>query len=187
RQNFDLRDGHCQSASPFANIRQLPSYLILEVPRKNQDIVRLCFTDPRWFEDWNMSAREKLAMFVGIAVYRVVEKIGPDPAVIEKGVPFPGRAVAYNGFPFPFRSNQEAQDPALCLFHLFGKRGVGLETCETRLNLARRKLLNAACYGLNGILWMTRIDSQRTAMRGQLFDVEYCEAKFGKDLRNGNE
>src|SRR5260370_3625268 len=74
RQNFDLRDWHCQSASPFANIRQLLSYLILEVPRKNQDIVRLCFTDPRRFEDWNMSAREKLAMFVGIAVYRVDRK-----------------------------------------------------------------------------------------------------------------
>jgi hypothetical protein len=89
------------------NVRQLLSYLILEVPRKNQDIVRLCFTDPRRVEDWNMSAREKFAVFVWIAVYRVVEKIGPDPAVIEKSVPFSGSAVAYNGFPLPFCSNQE--------------------------------------------------------------------------------
>ena len=48
-----------------------------------------------------MGTRQKFAMFVGIAIHRVVDKIGAYATVVYQCVAFPGRAIQGDGFTRP--------------------------------------------------------------------------------------
>src|SRR5262249_26535464 len=61
-----LGDGHDELAAPRAYPRHLRHDLLLEIPRKDQDIVWLRFADPIWMQDGNMSSRQELPLLVDV-------------------------------------------------------------------------------------------------------------------------
>ena len=79
-------------------------------------------------KDRDMDSRHEIALLVWAQVHRVVDKIGPDAAVVQQGHAFCGCAVGGNGFSFTLSANQKVQQLALRFFYPLGKGKVGLKT-----------------------------------------------------------
>ena len=58
-------------------------------------------------------------MFIGIAIYGVIEEVGSYAAIIEQGVALPWRTVGGYGFAALFRLNEKTKQSSLCLFYFF--------------------------------------------------------------------
>src|SRR6266478_9627767 len=71
-------NGHNEFASPLANKSILLDDFVLEVPRKNEQIVGRCFPDALRWKDRNMCARQKPAVLIRIPINRVVQEIRPN-------------------------------------------------------------------------------------------------------------
>ena len=80
--------------APLVRIGELRGDLPREVPGQDHDRVGPRLGDPLRRHDRDVRSRREPAVLVRVAVDGVVEEVGADPAVVEQGVPFPGRAVA---------------------------------------------------------------------------------------------
>ena len=65
-----------------------------------------------------MRAREKMPLFVGAAVDRIVEKIGVYPQVIEQGIALCWGPIAGESFLVLFRLEEKFQAPTFGCFDL---------------------------------------------------------------------
>ena len=74
---------------------------------------------------------QELALLVRIPVNRVVEKVGPNPAIIEQGVPLARSTVARDVLAFPPSGDQELQEPSLGLLDLLAEGRVRLESLHS--------------------------------------------------------
>ena len=89
------RSEPARSASrPTPRCRRAGRDLAREVPGQDHDHVGSGLRDPLGRVDRDVRARSEPPVLVRVAVDRVVEEVGPDPAVVEQRVPLPGRAVA---------------------------------------------------------------------------------------------
>src|SRR2546429_506958 len=116
-----LRDRHHQLAAPLANIRQLLADFLFQIPRQDQHVIGLGFTNPAGVEYRNVCSGQEFSMLVRVSVDSVIEKVAANAAVIEKRVPFAGRTITNDRFLFPFYLNQKIQNFALGFFYLFCK------------------------------------------------------------------
>src|SRR5262249_31607091 len=94
---------------------------VLQVPRKNQQVIRTRLPYVFWRVDGDPNAREKLPLFVGTAVDDVIHEVGSNAAVIQERVALGGGAVGGNFFSALLGVNEELQELALGLFDLLGK------------------------------------------------------------------
>src|SRR5262245_6850594 len=81
--NGSKRDRNNQTATPIADRRQLTGDLVDQIPRQNEDVVRLRFQDLLRREDRDVRPRREQPVLVRVAVDRVIEEIAPDSAVVE--------------------------------------------------------------------------------------------------------
>ena len=100
--NHHFRDRHYKLSTPISDVRQLFHNFGLEVPGKNKNVIRLCFTNLTRVVDGYMSTWRVLPVFVGITVHSVVNEVCSDAAVIQQGIPLSRCSVARNRFSFPF-------------------------------------------------------------------------------------
>src|SRR5262245_36190236 len=105
--NGQLRDRDDKSPTPTPDVRQLLNDLLLQIPRQNQHIVGTSFADLLRWENWDMGTWQELAMFVWIAVHRVVEEIGADAAIVEQRISLAWCAVASDTFSGPLGVDEE--------------------------------------------------------------------------------
>src|SRR3954464_6971938 len=80
-------------SAPGADAGHLLDYLILEIPRQDQNVIRLSLEYAVWMHDRDARARQEHALLVRIAVYRELQEIGAYPAIVEKSVCLRRRAV----------------------------------------------------------------------------------------------
>ena len=128
-----------------------------------------------------MRARGEEAVLVRVAVDRVVEEVGPDPAVVEERVPLARRPVADDLLALAPKPNQEVEKRAFRLLDVLGEAHVALRRAETCLLLAREQL----GYGPGRLVRaarLLRIDAKRAAVRPQLLDVVDLEPVGAQDL-----
>src|SRR5262249_16947393 len=156
-RNFRDRDN--ELSSPVADACHLSHDLVLEVPGKNQDKVRLCFLDFVRVKDWNVDSWHEVALLVRAQVHRVVDKIGPDTAIVQQSDPFCSCAVGSDKFSFTLGANQKIQQLALRLLCPLGKRHVGLETGEAGGFFSGLEFLSVQSDWLGSILSMASVDS----------------------------
>src|SRR6266404_951754 len=71
-----VRDRHDELPAPRRDCRHLADDLVLDVPRKDQDVVRPGLEDAIRRKDRNVRPRCELAVFVLVFVDGVIEKIG---------------------------------------------------------------------------------------------------------------
>ena len=116
------------------------------------------------------------AVLVRVAVDRVVEQVGADPAVVEQRVALARGAVADDLLALAAEPDQELEQRPLRLLHVLGEPRVALGRAQALVLLAReqlgdrgRRLVRAA-----GVL---RVDAQRAAVRPQLLDVVDARAR----------
>ena len=83
RVDRHLRNRNDEASTPFPDSRELIHYLGLEIPGKNQHVVRFGFPEFLRCQYWNVRPRKKLSMLVGASVNREVEEIGSYSAIVE--------------------------------------------------------------------------------------------------------
>ena len=74
-----------------------------------------------------MSARQELALLVSVPVDGVVEEVGTNTAVIEKGITLARSTIANDLLAGPASGDQELKEPSLGLLDLLAERRIGLE------------------------------------------------------------
>src|SRR5215471_14975926 len=77
-----------------------------------------------------MRAREKMPLFMRTAVYRINQKIGPHPQVIEQSVALGRSPVAGEVFLLLFRPEEKCQTPAFGRFDFLSKGQIRLHTLQ---------------------------------------------------------
>src|SRR6476620_10247966 len=102
----DLWNRHNELAAPVANVRKLRDDFFLQVPGQNQHVIGTRLPDPIRRKDRDVRACKELSMLVRIPIDRVVEKIGPDAAVIQQRIAFAWRSVASHRLPLAFDTDQ---------------------------------------------------------------------------------
>ena len=117
-RHHHLRNKRHELPAPLANVAHLLAHFFLDIPRQNDQVIRFGGSNHLWMQDRDMRAREKMPLFVGAAVDRIVEKIGAHPQVIEQGVALRRGPVAGEMFLVLFRLQEKFQAPAFDRFDL---------------------------------------------------------------------
>src|SRR5262249_33984104 len=74
-----LRDRHNELPSPLPRKRQLIDDFALEVPRQDQNVIRLGRVDPLRLVDRNMRTWQKTTLLMRVSVDRILDEIAADP------------------------------------------------------------------------------------------------------------
>ena len=74
-----------------------------------------------------MRAWQIFALLIGVAINSIVQKIGPDAAIVEQSVALARCTITGKGFPAALRLNQEAQQLALGRANTIGKIDISLK------------------------------------------------------------
>jgi hypothetical protein len=101
--------GHYEAPAPLPNITHLFDNFLLNIPGKDQDIIRSILPDPIRVPDRNAASRQIAVLLVRIPVHCIVQKIRPDPAVIQECVPLGRCAISDNLFPLILEANEKLQ------------------------------------------------------------------------------
>src|SRR5712664_1452060 len=161
RIHLHVGDRHHELAPPPLHRALLLHDFVLQVPRQDQYVVRLGLEDLFRRVDGDVGARRESPVLVGVPIDRVVEEVRSDAAVVEQGVPLPGRAVARDGFAPALGSDEEFQQPPLGLPYLLGEGGVALGPIEADRFLAGQERPYPRSYRPRLVLLVARVDSQR--------------------------
>src|SRR5688500_10985746 len=81
-----LGDRYDELSAPGPDIMELLHDLILEIPRQNQHVIRFRLSDLLGRQNRNVRPGQVLPLLVRIAVYRVLDEVGANAAVIQQGV-----------------------------------------------------------------------------------------------------
>src|SRR5262245_30643608 len=92
--HHELGNRHLELAAPLAHMGHLLHDFVLDVPRKDQQVVRPGLGDLLGRVDRNVGAWREPSVLVRVAVNGVVEKVRSDAAVVQQRVAFAWRAVA---------------------------------------------------------------------------------------------
>src|SRR5215471_751793 len=98
-QNPSDRDGHDELRAPFARISQLRDNLFAKVPRQNQDVIRLSFSEELDRVDRDVTAWKKPSLFVRVPINRKIQEVSANAAVVQERISFSGRPVSSYRFP----------------------------------------------------------------------------------------
>src|SRR5262245_42627760 len=186
-QDPRLGDRNDESATPRLDAGHLVQDLLLEVPGKDQDVVGLRLEDPLRSVDRDAAPRQVVALLVRAPVHGVVDEIRPDPAVVEKRVPLPGRSVRRDALAGAARVDQEVEELALRLVDPLGEPRVVLEAAHPGGLLADAQGVDRGPGGQLAALGVASVDAQRSAVGRKLLDVEEDESVAGEDLLDGAE
>ncbi len=104
------RNGNNELRAPGRDVVHLLDDLVLEVPRQDQDVVRLSLVDRIDRPDRNVHARREAAVLVGVAIDREVEEVGSDGAIVEQRVALARRAISADRFAFVLGRDQETRE-----------------------------------------------------------------------------
>ena len=78
-------------------------------------------------KDRDVGPGQIFPLFIGIAVNRVIDEVGANAAVIQKGISLAGRAVAGDRSALVFSLNQKIQEQSLRFLYLLCERRIGTQ------------------------------------------------------------
>src|SRR5258706_3349547 len=182
-----LRNRYDKLSTPFPYSGHLRHDLVLEIPRQDEQIVRLGFPDLVGVQDGNVCPRQELALLVRIAIDGVVDEIRADAAVVEERVAFARRPVPDHRFALAPDADQEFQELPLGLFDLLSKITICFDSAKPGVQFSLPHFDDAIADRLRVVFLVPPVDSQRSAVRRQLLDVEQLEAVAREDFLGGNK
>src|ERR1700757_138824 len=118
-----------------------------------------------------MHSRRIEPVLVWVAVHGEIEKVGSDAAVVKQRVALTGGAITADSFSLLLGCDEERKQFSLCLLDLFGNRSVASEAAQAEPVLQLDEIEYAPARLMKRFL-VRKIDAQRPAMRGKLFDIE---------------
>src|SRR4029453_4683663 len=101
--------------------------LALQVPWKDQDVIRTSSVDFLNRADWYVHSGRIPSVLVWIWVHGEVEKVGSNAAIVKQRVALTRCAVAADSFAVLLGCDEEREQFSLCLLNLFGERTVPFE------------------------------------------------------------
>ncbi|MNL21043.1 hypothetical protein D3C87_1423160 [compost metagenome] len=113
-------------------------------------------------------------MFVRIAIYCKIDEIGADTAIIQQSVALSRCAIGADRFAHLLEADEERQEVSLGLARGFGECRIGLDLVEPGVQLPCQKAIHAG-FTRKIAVFVREKDPQRTAMCGDLFDIENLE------------
>src|SRR5882672_7392770 len=182
-----LRNRYDKLATPLPYSGHLRHDFVLEIPRQNEQIVRLGFLDLVGVQDGNVRTRQELALLVRIAIDGIVDEVGADAAVIEERVAFARRPVPDHRFALAPDADQEFQELPLGLFDLLSKITICFDSAKPGVLFSLPHFDDAIADRLRVVFLVPPVDSQRSAVRRQLLDVEQLEAVAREDFLGGDK
>src|SRR5215813_13441570 len=108
-----FRDRDHEAPAPSPDEGQLLHDLILEVPRKDEHVVRTGLGDAFRRVDRDPGAGSVLPLLVWAAIDGVVEEVGSNAAVVEERVPLARRTVARDAQPVALRVDEKCHEVPL--------------------------------------------------------------------------
>src|SRR5712692_234609 len=84
--DLDIGNRNEKLTAPTPDERKLFHDFVLEIPGKNQDVVGPRLLNLFRCMNWQMSTGQELPVLVRVPVHGVVEKVGPDTAIVQQGV-----------------------------------------------------------------------------------------------------
>src|SRR5262245_64588369 len=87
--------------------------LVLEVPRKDQDVVGLGVVDRLDRVDGDVHDGRVAAMLVRVAIDGEVQEVGADGSIVEQSVAFAGGAISADALPFLLGFDEHGKKLAL--------------------------------------------------------------------------
>src|SRR5262245_58335456 len=127
----DRGNGNDKPGAPFDDMAHLLHDLLLEVPRKDQDVVGLGVVDRLDRVDGDVHAGRVAPMLVRVAIDGEVQEIGADGGVVEQSVTFARGAIATDALPFLLGFDENGKKLALGALDPAGKINIGGEVLET--------------------------------------------------------
>src|SRR5436190_160949 len=110
-----LGDGDDELASEGPDVTHLLHDLVLQIPGKDEEVVRLRFVHRAGVDDREMRPRKEESLLVRTAVYDVVEEVTPYTAVVEQGVALRGCPVADDCLPLALSADEAVEQSPLHL------------------------------------------------------------------------
>src|SRR3990170_6905477 len=86
-KDYNLRYQHREFPPPLPDMAHLPHDLILQVPGEDKEVIWSGLAHFFRRQDRDLGSRKKASLLVRIPVHGVFDEIGPNPAVIQQGVP----------------------------------------------------------------------------------------------------
>src|SRR6266567_4110887 len=126
-------------------------------------------------------------LLVRAAIHSVIDKIGPNAAIVQESVALTRSTIARNLLSALLCTNQELQQLPLGLFYLLGKTRVSLQAVIASGLFPGAQLNHPGTDGLGGILSMAGIDAERAAVSGKFFDVEQGQPVGSKNSLDGKK
>src|SRR6266480_8106600 len=126
----DLGNWDDELAAEGPHVRHLLNDLVLQIPGKDEEVVRLCLAHHAGVDDWEMRPRKEEALLVRAAVDHVVEEVTAYPAVVEQRVPLRRRSVADDRLPVALSADEEVEQSPLHLPRALVERFIDIQSLE---------------------------------------------------------
>src|SRR6266852_1456399 len=185
-------DGHFRNrnhklAAPIADVGVLLNNFVLEIPRENQQVIRLCASDliGRIYRD--TSSWQKHPLLIRAAIDRVVKEIGADRTIVQKSIALGRRTVRGDPFSIALGLNVKFEQLAFCFFNLFSKTGVGLQPSVTCRFFPCVQVGHTRTDRFRGVFGMARKNSQGSAVSRELLDIKKGKAVCREYLLDAKE
>src|SRR5437899_42028 len=163
--------GHDESPAPLPDEAHLLDDLRLEVPREDEEEVRLTAPHVIRLADRDVCSREVSPLLVRVEIDGEVDEVGPDAAVVEQRVSLGRRSVADDALPRVLRIDEEGQYPSLCPACFLAEGRIGLDICEAGRALALAD--NANRVGRNAVA--SDKEAQRPSVCRKLVHIDDLE------------
>ena len=121
----------------------------------------------------NVGSRQEATLLMRTAVDGVLEEIGTNPTVVQKGVAFRGCPITSDGFALAFDSNHELQQLPLGSFDLFCKRKIGLNAAQPCGFFSISKTFHSRSLSLGSVFVMASENPQRSTVGWQFLNVKH--------------
>src|SRR5258707_10979993 len=119
--HFDIGNRNDHFATPGSDVAHLRNDLVLQIPRQNNQVIRLLLVNCGYRKNRDMHSWRISAVFVRVAVDSEVKEICTDSTVVEQCIPFAGRAISAQSRARFLALNQEGQKLAFRMMNPPGK------------------------------------------------------------------
>src|SRR6266513_1269157 len=125
-----LGDGDDEVASEGPDVAHLLHDLVLQIPGKDEEVVRLRLAHRAGLDDGEMRPRKEETLLVRAAVDYIIEEVTAYAAVVEQGVALRGCPVADDRLPLALSADEEVEQSPLHLPRASVERFVDLKPLE---------------------------------------------------------
>src|ERR1700733_2940655 len=139
-QNHGLGDRNDKPPRPVLKLIDLRHDFVPQVPRQNEDVVRPSLLYFLGSQDRDSCSRQKMTLFVHVAVDRIFNEVPPDSTIVQQGVAFCRSTIGRNRFSAFHEPDQQTKQRSLHMADALSKRLISRNLIESGRDLLPSQL-----------------------------------------------